>query len=203
MKATTIASIASIAVIGTVAAGAAAVRQIDFPPEPVADASPAREATFAVTEKSGPTARGRFLEVLKKHDIALSPDADSRMSGVGYHDSPVKDRLFAGTDVGGRVFLNIPLRVSVCEGDGLTTYRKTGIVVHQRYSDTEDVFVFGGSVEPLGIYEFFGPDLDDMTMLDRLLSGETIRSHGVTYKDGKQVDDPDYWIEIRLHRAVS
>jgi hypothetical protein len=124
-------------------------------------------------------------------------------------------KIIAGVVVGvdklGRVFINLPITVVSSElrflgsnQDRMTAglkprenLQKTAFVVFQRYTDS-DIFVLGGEPYPMDADSPLGEDRKDLTLVEKLLSGKTVRFNDWSYADGNCVADPDNWIDVAL-----
>lgn len=133
------------------------------------------------------------------------------VGATGYLDKPINGNLFHGVDKYGRVFINLPITVVLSESRFLTrkqdrvaagmkpreNLQRTAFVVFQRYSDN-DMFVLGGDPTPMNADNPLGENHKDLSLVEKLLSGETVRFNDWSYADGNCVADPDNWIDVAL-----
>jgi hypothetical protein len=150
-----------------------------------------------------------FVALMTQFNVLT--DTRSAVGSTGYHDSPVLNQLFQGTDAGNRVYVNVPLTLAgspVVEAE-IAEYAQPededwhhgAFVVFQRYSDHTAWFSMGGAdIEPMTIHDFLGQHLNDLTNLETLLSGTPLRFHYTKYVNRIPVNDTDRWIEIMLRR---
>jgi len=119
-----------------------------------------------------------------------------------YLDKPVADRLFTGTDTHGRVFVNIPI-THVASDDVASLAQRfdnKAFVIFQRHADNDTIFVKGGPVLLLQD-KITGDGFNDLSNLEKLLDGETLRFHTTRWTpDGGSVINPLQWVEIALKR---
>ena len=150
-----------------------------------------------------PTTAARFREILEKHGISIDANDWAQITGDGYPESPpVRDRLFAGVDAGGRVFINIPICQKTRNHNDRIRKSRSAFIVFQRYALDPNTFAYDGSMEPMDVHALLGQKRNDLTKLDQLLSGEKLKFHGTRNSSGALIDDPEYWIEFRMHNPA-
>jgi hypothetical protein len=130
-----------------------------------------------------------------KNEIAID-------SFTEYLNRPVSDQLFTGTDAKGRVFINLPIThvASDAVADTAKNFDNQGLVIFQRHAHNDTIFVKGGPVLLLQD-KITGDTFDDLSNLEKLLNGETLRFHTTRWTPyGGSVEDPLQWVEITLKR---
>jgi hypothetical protein len=150
-----------------------------------------------------------FLALMIKYNVLVNHNI--AVGSTGYLDKPVKGHLFHGVDKSGRVFVNLPITVVASElrflgsnQDRMTAglkprenLQKTAFVVFQRYSDN-DMFVLGREPTPMNADNPLGENHKDLSLVEKLLSGETVRFYDWKYEDGTSFANPDNWIDVAL-----
>jgi len=182
--------------------------------EEVAVSTPTEDVTPAPTEKDVPTQIYPVVEdfkaMMSKFNVPFN-DNSLVVGATGYLDKPINGDLFHGVDKYGRVYINLPITVVLSESRFLTrnqdrvtagmkpreNLQRTAFVVFQRYNDT-DMFVLGGDPTPMSADNPLGENHKDLSLVEKLLSGETVRFHDWQYKDGGCFSDPDNWIDVAV-----
>jgi hypothetical protein len=75
--------------------------------------------------------------------------------------------------------------------------QKTAFVVFQRYTDS-DIFVLGREPTPMNADNPLGENHKDLSLVEKLLAGKTLRFLDWMYVDGDCIADPDNWIDVAL-----
>ena len=137
-----------------------------------------------------------FKELMVKFNVVPGPGKN--MFGVNIIfdlDRPMANlvvgtRLFTGHDASGCVFVNLPIRITKAYDRKIVT-SNTAFTVSQRDRDYE-FFALGGEPYPLHDDSFF-VDSNDLSNLEKLLAGETLRFHENRYTGDTVSDNPDRW----------
>ena len=148
-----------------------------------------------------------FKTLMHKYKVSTS---SHRMGDKNPIETPDIDYLFHSKDAHGRVYVNLPLVIVMSEGrfaihrrhalrNGLPNIQQSAITVYQQFPGEKSNFVLGGTAImngnfPLGMYG------DDLTLVEKLLAGETIRFHEYDYVDGNSpcIASPTDWIDVKL-----
>jgi len=145
-----------------------------------------------------------FIAMMRR--FAITRDNTITVSDAGYLDTPIADRLFTGKDPDGRVFVNLPLAVTDSTS-GVVMYDRrcqvrtdTAITVFQRRAEDDNLFITGGGPESIDDHAFLGTQFNDLSRLEQLLAGETVRFYPIPCIAETTVTDQDHWIEISLKR---
>ena len=142
----------------------------------------------------------KFISLVNTYDVQV--DHDTKVGSTGYLDKPVLNTLFTGKDEYGRLFINLPIKLKKHTRCGTTEVHMscdTAFTVFQRYRDNENVFVTGAAPAVLNTHRFVGENHNDLTGLEKLLSGKTLTIHANKWlDDGTWVPDTDSWVTISL-----
>ena len=154
-----------------------------------------------------------MIDTLAKFDALMlkyNVSSDYRTDVSNPIETPDIDHLFHGTDFHCRAYVNLPIVVASefrflgSNQDRMTAglkprenLQKTAFVVFQRYTDS-DIFVLGGEPRPMDADEPLGTDHRDLSLVEDLLAGKTVRFHDWRYEHGDCIVDPDNWIDVAL-----
>lgn len=152
-----------------------------------------------------------FAALMAKHHV---PAGDiGAIGATGYLDKALKGQFFHGIDEAGRVFVNVPIIVVMDDAhfaerdairkNGAPNRRERAFTVFQRWENDSNTFATGNEETLMNRDGFLGESYTDLSLLDRLLSGETLRFHEYTYSGKERLADPNEWIDVTLDRPVT
>jgi hypothetical protein len=148
----------------------------------------------------------RFAIVEDTIEVGLDPNHFSDLV-----PRSVRNKLFMGHDQSGRLFVNLPLIIKGSD-DFETRYKhvpptghdkdwhNSAVVLFQRWDGRLDTLSIAGEIHLMKIEKFVGNFYDNLVMLEKLLQSETLRFHSVTCHNKKEIDNPDFWIDVSLKR---
>jgi hypothetical protein len=112
----------------------------------------------------------------------------------------VKGKLFCGIAHNGLAFINLPITMvpspatKASVNDAAFNWNDLAFIIIQHYPDRKDIFMPNDLPYGIQAPEVLGSDYNDLTTLEKLLAGETVRFHD--RRDGAA----DMWTDVTLAR---
>ena len=133
-----------------------------------------------------------FADLLLKHEVPTGDELSI-------------DKLCSGINRSKCAFVNLPISIQAGKHvfprvSSDPTWKHARFVVCQRWHHDIDNYATYYGQYPLTDVNFLGPRLNDLSLLDQLLSGETLLISDVVRIGGNWVPSPDCWIKITLKR---
>lgn len=138
-----------------------------------------------------------FLALMAKHNVPSNACA-----GLDYK------KLYGGLTMVGTLRLNLPLTIVLSEefaadyGSDTEEFDNVQLLIAQRYADNDSLFVPYHYPYPMVDSEIMGCNFDDLTVIDQLLSGETVRFYEDAYRGTEAAATATRWLDVSLNRGA-